>query len=946
LNGLSKPLQRIRLNGKHPLYLAQQHVIAALTRAFEERDRLLLIGSMGSGKTAMGGTTAIAIATGMVKALRGQVKDDQVVLVIAPPHLLEKWKRELLSLHPNAYVERLDRHEQVKAFMAKAAQMGGIVPKIGLIKRDLTKLGCARESAVIWRRVGRALWRPKDPIPAGYEHKQRIVYERIPTCPMCGCVVMQTSGKGSQHPATDLWLRSGKRECETCHAPLWQDARDSGSKPKPGEKYPVKNPRMRLDQYIKRQYKDRVYLLIWDEAHEAAHGDTGNGESFGRLAGVAKKVLAMTGTPFNGRSSSLFNLEYHLNPRIRQHYNWGGSARLSAKERGSRRYSEKEGSSYQRGRAESRWVEAMGVREQVIEERPTYDSESGAYTGTTTYQRPYEEAPGISPRLVAELLDHSLFFSLGDLGKALPRFEEIALPVTPDPDVASLYDSTRQYLKDYLIQRRWEGDVSFRGSYLQWSMGWVNTPHTPYPIIHNLKDRLSGQNRAYTVRHLEGLGSERIYAKEQALIDLVREELAAGRPCVVYVRQTQTRDLQPRLADLLKQHIPTAKPYILKNTVAAERREAVIEQQVKAGINVLIANPELTKTGLDLLFAPTLVFYEPTFNLSTMMQAGARSFRLNQTHELCKVAHLFYEGTMEHHAIQLMSRKQRAAKILNGQVGLSGLDSLTEGEGGLEESLMQAIGQDTALLDPADLFKTDSVTDAIDAEDAAFWNVDAPTNSVWVDLIAPVIAARTTDDPLMRMGEQIGATITPMRLIDEAVPPVEETNRSSELLMAITEKFRSVSRLTQDRQARAQARLVQALEQGVPHPTDGSLKLCEGVLHPDFEQYPVHAEALTRWIAKYLRAEKALDADRIPTFAAELVALAKDQTSTTIQMSKQREKGASTPRTKKAKPNLMAVPEVQPTKAALPSPKAIAVSRSQAVPRQLTLFNLPQAYVL
>ena len=80
-----------------------------------------------------------------------------------------------------------------------------------------------------------------------------------------------------------------------------------------------------------------MFLLIWDECHEAQHGDTGNGAAFGRLAGVADKVLAMTGTPFNGRASSLFNLEYHLNPRVRQRFNWGGAARLAKRERGSRK---------------------------------------------------------------------------------------------------------------------------------------------------------------------------------------------------------------------------------------------------------------------------------------------------------------------------------------------------------------------------------------------------------------------------------------------------------------------------------------------------------------------------------------------------------------------------------------------------------------------------------
>ena len=54
------------------------------------------------------------------------------------------------------------------------------------------------------------------------------------------------------------------------------------------------------------------------------------------------------------------------------------------------------------------------------------------------------------------------------------------------------------------------------------------------------------------------------------------------------------------------------------------------------------------------------------FNLSTLLQAASRSYRLNQEEEECEVIYMFYEGTMEHTAVQLMSRKQRAAKILTG----------------------------------------------------------------------------------------------------------------------------------------------------------------------------------------------------------------------------------------------------------------------------------------
>ena len=387
----------------------------------------------------------------------------------------------------------------------------------------------------------------------------------------------------------------------------------------------------------------------------------------------------------------------------------------------------------------------MGVREQVVEERPSYDAVTGAFTGTSTYERPYTEAPGISPLLIAEILDHAIFFSLGDLGKALPKYEEIAYPIALDEDVQEVYEDTRKRLKDYLIDRRWEGDTTFRGAYLQWAMGYVNTANRPYDVIHHIKHGLTGDKQPYTVASLPSLGEERIYAKEQALIDLLNTELSEQRPCVVYVRQTQTRDLQPRLVSLIQQHVPLAKPFILKNTVDAERREALIEKQIAQGMNVMICNPELVKTGIDLIFSPTLIFFEITFNLSTMMQAAARSYRLNQTHQHCKVIYLFAENTMEHTAVQLMSRKQRAAKLLTGDIGLTGLEALTEGEGGLEEALLAAIGQDETLLDPSEMFKVASAQSELDAEDASYWNVDTQAEA----MPEPHIVQQTSGEEVM-----------------------------------------------------------------------------------------------------------------------------------------------------------------------------------------------------
>ncbi len=551
--------------------------------------------------------------------------------------MIDKWKRELASIAPKAIIERLDRHEEVKSFLHRAEALPANVPKIGLIKRDLTKLGCAWEPSVVWRTEAVALWRHGAPVPDGYLPTQRIRRERVPKCPHCGYIVMQEK-KGVSAPASQSWLEGGKRSCAVCQSPLWRESRDRGSQPKPGEKYATKNPRYRLDEYLKRMFPDRVYLLIWDEVHEAQHSDTGNGEAFSRMAGIAKKVLAMTGTPFNGRSSSIFNLEYALNPRVRERYNWGGGKRFARKQRGTRTFQEVVSeSANQRGRAESRWVVRWGCANRSSKNVPRMTA-----IPARTRARPPTSVHIRKRRAFRRCWSRKCWITrfssrLGDLGKALPQYEEIALPVELDADIYAEYDRTRQRLKDYLIQRRWEGDTTFRGAYLQWSMGWVNAPFRPYEVIHNLKHPITGAKEPYTVASIPSYGEDRIFAKEQALIDLVQDELAADRPCVIYFRQTATRDIQPRLETLLRQHVPEARTFILKNTVDAERREAVIEREIAKGTNVVLCNPELVKTGLDLIHFPTLIFYELVFNLSTLMQAAARSYRLNQTHAHCKV---------------------------------------------------------------------------------------------------------------------------------------------------------------------------------------------------------------------------------------------------------------------------------------------------------------------
>ena len=98
-----------------------------------------------------------------------------------------------------------------------------------------------------------------------------------------------------------------------------------------------------------------------------------------------------------------------------------------------------------------------------------------------------------------------------------------------------------------------------------------------------------------------------------------------------------------------------------------------------------------------------------------------------------KVMYLYHTGTMEQQAIQLMSRKQRSAKIVTGDIGLSGLDELTSDEGSFEKELMDTLASTQTINDPQALF-TRKEDDDYTRIDAAFWNVGSD-NTESVDTV-------------------------------------------------------------------------------------------------------------------------------------------------------------------------------------------------------------------
>ena len=99
-----------------------------------------------------------------------------------------------------------------------------------------------------------------------------------------------------------------------------------------------------------------------------------------------------------------------------------------------------------------------------------------------------------------------------------------------------------------------------------------------------------------------------------------------------------------RLKDQLTQ--AGLKTAVLRSSVDTMKREDWILDQVDRGVDCVICNPELVKTGLDLLEFPTIVFMQSGFNVYTLQQAARRSWRIGQKNDV-NIYYLGYNDTAQ-----------------------------------------------------------------------------------------------------------------------------------------------------------------------------------------------------------------------------------------------------------------------------------------------------------
>jgi hypothetical protein len=169
------------------------------------------------------------------------------------------------------------------------------------------------------------------------------------------------------------------------------------------------------------------------------------------------------------------------------------------------------------------------------------------------------------------------------------------------------------------------------------------------------------------------LDKAQTYAKEHALIQEVKAQLARGRKCQIYAVYTTKYDVIARLEHLLRTE--GIRVGVLRASTPTHRREAWYREQLRRGIDVAICHPKIVETGLDLLDFPTILFHETGYSLHTLRQASRRSWRIGQRRPV-EVKFFAYKDTMQEVCLRLMGKKLLVALAMEGKFASDGLQAI------------------------------------------------------------------------------------------------------------------------------------------------------------------------------------------------------------------------------------------------------------------------------
>jgi SNF2 family DNA or RNA helicase len=311
-------------------------------------------------------------------------------------------------------------------------------------------------------------------------------------------------------------------------------------------------------------------------------------------------------------------------------------------------------------------------------ESPSHKTARGQKTSVRTVR-----APGFGPKGILRcVLPYTIFLKLRDIGgNVLPPYEEEFREVEMSVEQANAYAKLSATLTSELRRALALRDTTLLGVVLNVLLAWPDVCFRPEVVKHP-------RTRATLASVPAIFGEQELTPKERALLEICRQEKAAGRKVLIYTIYTGTRDTTTRLKMLLEQE--SLKTAVLRASVEAARREDWLAEQLDRGVDCVVTNPELVKTGLDMLEFVTIVYMQSGYNVYTLQQASRRSWRIGQKHPV-KVIYLGYENTSQMTCLALMAKKIAVSQSTSGDVPDSGLDVLNQDGDSVEIALARQL---------------------------------------------------------------------------------------------------------------------------------------------------------------------------------------------------------------------------------------------------------------
>ena len=648
----------IQKHAGYPLYDAQLAVAESVKRQLAKDKFAFVVAECGSGKTKIG-ATAMAASISAAPGKQGQMKWRKTFnIILCPSHVAKKWVREITETLPETAAVVVRNPSELDKLYALYEQ--GDRSVYAVISKESARDGYMKRPAVLWNARQRAFL--------------------CPTCHHAIEIPVMSDGISYFERATQFFFLTETRKnhkCEECGAPLWtavnpgedadwvktggygwvfrRKADEHLQKTKneavldkiqeimdnPEQKFTTSGAcrRYPLSSYIKRMYKGKIDGAIFDELHQY-NNNSGQGDAMGEIFSVAKKVIGMTATLINGYSSGIFHLLYRTMPMQMQR---DGKAFTAPKDFNSE----------------------YGVVETTYEET---DADYAANRRAAISKRKSKQLPGVSPLVYSRfLLEKTAFLSLADMGKKLPDYEEIPVALDMEEQVFNEYKRIEKQLVSVL---RTDRKIAQRilSTYLNLLTVYPDQPYGQPAVLHP-------ETGKALVEPKDMGGPDQLWEKENAVLDIVKRKVEAGEKVLVYTSWVRI-DSQKKLLKLLTENGYHTE--IMSEKIKPEAREEWVQKRLSSGMQVLIVNPSLVETGLDLNAFTTLIFYSMGYKLFTLRQASRRSWRINQTAPKVEVYLLYYKETMQQKAMKLMASKLAVAGIIEGNFSEEGLAAMSD----------------------------------------------------------------------------------------------------------------------------------------------------------------------------------------------------------------------------------------------------------------------------